>query len=538
MLTNASYTKRLNFIGLVALVALGVSWVVFAQSGSCPESDCQTYSDFSTDADGWTAFDGDTHVDWLDSHRFGFWGEYKVGVVKVYGGYAHVQKTIWLEPGEYVIKAIGGADTFLNFPLYLNATVSINEMDLGIGFGEWRGNYATHTSEIFYVLNPGNVNIDIHTLGGGTYYLDSVWVVPNATATATPNPVFNTPTPIPGTIIPTDQRATPMPAGTQYCIPAPTATPPGQYQQTPVPTATPDSAHEWSILDTFMNAVLNNEIWQGIGGVSTTGQVNHSSTGDRSVNINYSAAPPDWDGSVLTRTALVYAPLGGMTGPVYVDGWAQADIVPVGHSAKIEVWYLTDIWHKAGETSISARNWYPFHLIVETGNNPSAIAIVSSRSDNPPGGYIFIDDIYIYGSLAFSPRCDGTYPEGTTSGSGGLNPNITGDGESVLIDGYPSDKPCPTDITKPNNFYGPLISGLTLFFDQITAGLPPHEVGFWRDVVQNTLSSPIGTFAALTGIFIDWTIGFWLLQTALVLEGAHIIITLYLSVKKMIPFLN
>lgn len=148
----------------------------------------------------------------------------------------------------------------------------------------------------------------------------------------------------------------------------------------------------------------------------------------------------------------------------------------------------------------------------------------------------YVDDVYFYDSLANAPRCDGTYPDGIDDYTGDENNPGLGNDDTPIT--YPPDKPCPPDVVVPNNFWGQILSQLTLFLDQLFAFMPFHQPNSLTQLTQDLIGSPIGTFSAVIGVLFDLKIPVLMASLFLILESARGLWSVWIAIKKSIPFMN
>lgn len=532
-----------------------------AQDECAGYTECTDLSNFDSDLDGWalerTA--GST-LEWLSSKTFGmlWWTSSADGVMK-FSGTSRIQKQVYMQPGHYRILYRGAADKqwngwilqnpFVVFKAQAGASLhALTAVEVGQSFEDVR-------SEIFVVDNPGQVMIEIFTIDTpATLYFDYIWIVRDDTgATATPYPGGPpTPTPLSGTPTPVPTQATPIATPTgQYCVSAPTPTPGPPQFSTPTATATagpsptpaPDTG--WSYLDTFSTA-LND--WTVFGNnVYVTFNVNHTTANSmdlaRAAFVGYNSTVALTTTSTFT-SALAFGVVGGFTLPFYIDGWAQGDSLPQGESAYVELWVRDEpqgLWYKIDQQQVSARNWYTFHFTVNApaggSGSISAFAFVTRRTDDPGSGGIYLDDIYFYGDLDNARRCNGTYPSTTTvlSSPVGRSDEVEGDEDTGTLN-WPEGKPCPPDITVPNNFWGPMLAQLTVFLDNIYAFAPYHERDTLTEMVRTFLGSPITVYFGMAATFFNLRIPLLAFTLVLMLNIGRVIRGVWIIIKDSIPF--
>lgn len=444
-----------------------------------------------------------------------------------------VQNTVYLQPGQYAFKIRGGADRITQMHLKVYGA-SLGSSDGGEVFGDntfLSDAFTEQTSNTFTVLYPGSVTLVLYS--GDTFYLDDAHLYsvagPYPTATLAPD---ETPTPH-ATALPVDQQATPQPTPTAYCVLAPipgtpTTEPFGGGEATP----TPDPA-DWGVVDKFSSNALDG--WQTAGS---------------GIHVDTNMAGADGMAGAL---ALPYSPLHSSSGtlehalilqrsisvPVYVDGYAQADVVPIGQSAEVVVYLFdaTSTWVQAGTAILSAQNWYAFHITVSGGGSApySAIAVTLERSDNPDlnDGLGYLDNLYIYGSLAEVPYCGGTYPPGVTQ----LNPAVPGiPGEGSTGVDYPLNKPCPPAVMNvPNNFWGPFFEWANLEFLRITALFPYHVDQSFFSAIQTVADSPLWVYVSVVNMLFDLRPILILAGLVITLEVVRLLYSIWRIILKIIP---
>ena len=503
------------------LLALGAR----AQSADgCPGgANCIDASDFSADKNGWAANDRGVVTSWDATATRGL-NDTANGVLVVSGtggsnGGLTVRKDIYLDPGNYRLIARVSRDWSLgglNSSLLL--VVSAGGFDHGINIdGDVPiFSFGILTSDIIPITSSGPTGIEL--TGFGKVFYDYIWLekMEDIAPTPTMNTNFPTLTPHPGTSIPPIAQATPQPTATPFCVDAPVVTAVSTYQ--PGPTPTP-SASKWAFLDTFENLILGSA-WSANGNdVYGSGNANHLGSGSHAAYIGYNGFLQSVSATSAFSEALIL-PM-NFTVPIYLNAWAQADVIPIGATGLIEIWEHdpdSSTWHRSGQFNISARNWYPFHAEVSpvSGASIDAIAFVSTRSDEPEhgSGGIYLDDVYVYGDPSLTPHCDGTYPEGVV--------DLNAPGAHVAeIPWWPADRPCPTLPPEPNNFWGPLLTGLQIFMNGVFAWSPLHPTGQLTSFVSNFLLSPIGVLFTFSAILFDWTTPLWVLKIWLGWNGIY-----------------
>lgn len=519
---------------LMALVVNLLGFVGRAFATTCGDYECVDQSEFSTDDPahfGWLPSNGGNHTDnvvgWVSTMNFGLpWlGTSADGVLTVAGSSPTFHKTMYLQPGQYLIVTRAGTsfNLFGSDRLFMNVTPA-GTTSFNVGSFPIPNNFQTIISNEFTVSSPGDVDIELQGDSSTTLYFDYIWIVQSSTPTPTPGAGTPTVTPVPA-------AATPIPTGTPYCITeSATATPgPPQFELTPTATPSPN-LNNWTVLDHFDFATLSS-IWTVAGnGVYNSFSTGRGTSKPGAVFIPYSVAPGGWDHTSMLRTALIWRPTDVLTDTVYTDGWARADFVPTGTAVTAEVWTLdggTLEWSQADTTQVSSGSWYNFHTELTSAGGVVAVAFLSSRSDDATSGGIYLDDIYIYGDLANSPRCDGAYisPPG-----GGPEPPDT----TPIT--FPSDKPCPPNLNVPNNFWGPLLANLTLFLDGLFAFSPLHNNLNLAGTVRDLINAPIFIYLQLIAMFFDLRIPIAVVLVIIAINVADTIYNTWIKVKDAIPF--
>ncbi len=516
--------KRLGLIAALIVLALlggaGLSFAFAQSSDGCPGGvNCFDASDFAATLDNWVSTGG-VQVEWLNTDHAAL--DYAQGVLKVSGmsnaGDLPIHKTVYLQTGHYYLQFRASQEPSLNYSLYVTADVGGTTFGL-CSDGLTSFGYRTITTCILDVATPGPVTFGI--AAHGTAYFDYIYILQQGATepTSTPNVYFATATPRPGTPIPPSAQATPQPTGTAFCDARPAAlTGPGPYEVTATPSPNPTTA--WYFLDTFHTFQFNPN-WKAEGAVIMSQAVDH--TGDQSYStfVPYPGIGSSATSSATLPQALILSR--SITAPAYVDGWAQADSVPIGATGYVQVWtYDGANWNRVDQIAISAQRWYPFHITVSASTQ--ALAFVGNRSDDPveSSGGIYLDDLYVYGDLSLKPYCDNSYRSGVSDVNGYVNSN---DGDSLLS--IPVDKPCPGPINRPNNFWGYLMAGLTYFMDQIFAQAPYHQPGQFREMSRNLLLSPVLSMFTYLSILLDWSWPINALILAAIIQAIYLVIMLW-----------
>ena len=520
--------KLLLGLALVGLIGASFRPVMGQTVDGCPYgADCTSSSTFDSTTDGWLA-DKVTAV-WIKDYISGI--DTVAGVLKVdnYQQYdpnqtsPGIYKFFYLQPGQYQVRF--RASTEPSLWLWLTGVfVTVNSVD--IIQHVWSSHlsifgFSTFTTSYFTVLDPQQVKIQVITDNPAFFdyiYLEKVpEIVPTATQIAPTNtPGGPTSTPRP-TSIPISQQATPMPPATAVCISAPAGGIP-TYATPAVYTGT-----TMSIVELFNHGpVLPNTIaWSKLGNVTITNGNDHSGNRSGSALMQYD---PHWNQSTLSgfTNALVYPISYGYM--LWVNAWAQSDAVPVGQTAKMELWErVGGMWSIVTSVSISAQNWYPLHGSISA--SATDIAFVAVRSDTPSAGYGLLDDVYLYTPEGNLPYCDGSYPSGTI----GAVDVTTLDGTFIQ---YPDDKPCPAGIMQPNNLWGMILAQLTLFLDRQMAMSPSHVLGTTRDMAAQFMLGPLGGIIQIGVIILDWSIPITMLKVYIAFQGGLAVIGIWKTIRR------
>lgn len=542
----------------VALVALVMAQVALGQSADCGGHTCIDQQPFDTEAStlgdapgsGWSdspdaPYDPaiTTTLQWIANKTFGFliWQTSADGVLVVNGrtvGLEGIRKTLYLDPGYYQMQLRAGSSDGLGSNIFMIVYLP-DDQRLDIGSCNVSG-FEICESSTFTVTTSGMVTLNIDDYGswenlGATIYLDYIDLAQVAQLpTATPPPA-GTPT-----ATPQAANSTPVPTTTPYCVNVPTATPGApQFAITPTVTATP--ANAWGLMDKFGYLTLGGGAWTVSGNVSIAQNVGHGLSGNGAVQVPNSHPPDAWDQSTMPLNALIYARPGEFTLPFYLDFWAQASYVPAGVTNTVQVWVLDPTlpyWTLMLEQAVSTSAWYAIHAQVNApvSNRISAVAITSQRSDGSTAEKVYIDDVYFYGNISMAPRCNGELPPNVSDGANpdsilGTRPDplIINNGEVIFV---PENKPCPTNIDRPNNFWGYLLAGVTLFMDNMFALTPMHTPGQFQGLVKTLILSPIGSLFIYMSILLDWQISFFVLGLMAIIWPIYLIIVIWSMMRR------
>lgn len=537
---TSSQKTRFTSTAIIVVVLLALALPAYSQAS--PESGCVYAYSFYTDTEGWAAVDrppwNGTSLSWQDKQTFGVWPFLSIeyGLLKMsassIGSLPGAWKTEWLEPGRYRLRFMAAADRTwsLNKNVGTNIYVSnaLGVRGTNIFSGTLNNTFSEFTTDYFDVSSPSSVSFLFE--GGETstnWYVSFVCVEMDATPTQTPMPGTPTATPVSAT-------STPLPTGTPYCqnsTPTPTPEIP-EFSLTPTPTPTADQSN-WSVIEQFEQYSLGG-IWTRSGAGIIISQNN-----GRNTAAPGSAWIPNSNTQSSPQTALIYARPGGFNSPFYLDVWSQAGYLPSGRTETLKVWKTTDgsTWVLESQLNVSGGSWYPLHVQV---NDSGVVAIAFSANDDITStvGGLYLDDIYFYGNIVRAQNCDGTYADGSERGSGIGSIGSGGSGDGTNIIPWPADKPCPGNIVAPNNFWGGLLAQLTLFLDTTFAFMPAHIPESISNYFESLVSSPVLTFAVLSSVLLDFRIcgGVWLMVAGLMLAQAAW--SLWMFIKKSIPFLN
>jgi hypothetical protein len=410
-----------------------------------------------------------------------------------------------------------------------------------LGGIEWRETEdftLLYTTEADLRVIVGNMNWDEYVL------IDAIYIVKTVNFTAPTLPP-GTPTPRP--------LATSLPAATPFCIGGsgtPTPTPPIGVFGTPVPTATPVviATNEFAVIDVFAGGIGNQ--WQKMPGtldseLRWSNQRNYTPyayheqewgpDGGRtpgSALMYYSAVMSD----VIDRPALVFSFANPPTSTVYLDGWGNAISLVAGQRAYVEVFKQEAGWLTFTQVTsyqVGAGAWYPFHTSITHAGGLQAIAIAVSRNDNARLSGVYLDDLYLYNTLSATPPCNSIY--GVFISRQNAIDITGGNGTySVVVN---ANKPCPTAHPQANNFFGPILGGITELLDGLFGLSDPHVAGSINGPFQDALLSPIGSMFFYLSILFDWG---WVIEAVswgLRMATFVMLIATIRAVKFTLPFL-
>lgn len=534
--------RRLAALGL-ALLLLGLLLAssrlpAWAQSGGCAngadDPDCVDLSNFDADADGWDykvlpIWLAEFQPSWIDPVAYGVLEAPREASGPNVISQAMIKHTFLVPAGDYQVVArytrVGRVFNSGGLSMEWAADDMGTNQVYCTGSGTWTGGFGIYTCGSFHVF--AEQQIEITLLSGDDMYFDYIYLEQVTTSDPTPTHWHETPDEWGATPVPTNARATPQPTATLFCQPDPASTPAiSQYQA----TATPTPASTFAVLDTFKYVYIW-DVWQTAGdAVKISQAVNHDFDGQGATGNSLSVGFNGHDTALTTLATLSQALIMeyDFPQPVYIDGWAQAQSIPAGETGYIEVWYrdpVTGDWLRSSQTPISAQYWYPFHTEVMS---TTAVAFVASRSDNPgeSTGSIYLDDLYLYGSLSLRPYCGGSFPTTDINGDDVTNQP----GTDVLW--IPENKPCPGSIDRPNNFWGWLLSGMTFFMDSLFATTPYHTPGMLQVQVNNILLSPILGMFTFLAILFDWTIPLWVLGIIISIQVINNLFLIWKAIRR------
>jgi hypothetical protein len=501
-------------LSLLAAVLLAAPLVARAAEFACGEYTCVAAIEWDGPHD-WTvaphSSSGGADINILDSYT---WtnpfalGSTGYGVLEVNPGTRGVgiNLTNWdVPPGTYrIITRMGSfrANTLTNQSF---AVEVIDAARTRTALWNWRvpAFFEEYISETFTVSTAGPITISFIGDARKTFYMDYVWVVKVASGPGTPT----------ATLLPA--TATPAPTSTPYCYaPPPTpAVPP--FGATATPTPNPNS--DWFVYTDFNGSSL---------------PAGWSQSGTGSITVAYGAAyiPASTAGD---RIGLTHERT--FNTPFYITGRASAQLVPAGKTMRLEVWLFDGSWSKATEFIISSGRAYPFYYQVNSAG-VTAVSFSGRMSDESTDYGISLEYLWLFGRRERGPICGASgQPVDPIKA-----PPLEGPPpEGHPITGWPADKPCPGAVlTEPNNFWGPLLTGLTLFMDQLTAPWPAHEPSSMTSAMQTFVSAPIWAYPSLIGLLFDLRPLLLGVLAVLAMELVRAFWSLWMLVKKTVPFLG
>lgn len=542
---------RLPLLAAAALTAGLLAWLaltaeVARADESCGDFTCATADDFEAGLDGWEAVEIGTTASHLSSHteqqtcewwQFGCtqWTSTASGVMSVYMRppitfvempAAQMQKWVDLTPGTYkIVTRFSSAPMNLSDPARVSAVVlgvtfnntTYQVSNQGRGWSSTDRKFTEYESDTFTVDRATPVLVDAsftYAPREKTIYVDYIWVVRVSSAY---------PTPIPGTpTLPPLATAVPMP--TEVCRPLPTPAAPG-FSLTPTPTAAPRLYN----YEDFKDGTGN---WSELGaGVRWVLQPNHGNSieqGAMQIDLSDNAFP------LSGRASLGYGFGAGRSAPLYVQGWVRAAAAaPVGQTVWLEVWTLdeNDSWSLAQQHAISYGRWQAFHTAINSGT-VKAIGLTARRTDTNTSTSVFVDDLVVYDGLDNRPYC------ANYNNPGGIDLNNPPPAPGVDEIIWPIGKPCPPDITEPNNFWGPLLTQITLFLDGMFAFAPAYEPGGLIEMADTFFRGPAGLYAAIYGTIIDLRVVIAMAGIIVASETIRAVWSVWMLIKRTVPFLG
>lgn len=527
--------------GLIALVAMGVR--AASADEPCGDDTCAVADDFETSVDDWTANNESGTAVWLPSQEFTKtcqWWEFSclpwlssgAGIMKVTFKNAFdpalpvttLQKFITLSPGTYRIEvrfASQPKDVLDPYAASARVSVTYNNTTAPVLQGKYWINptwqFGVYSTDSFVVdrETAAKVQLDL-VFRNDPIFFDRIWVIRESTDYPTPNPALPT---LPA-------YATPIPMPTEVCrrLQDPTPLP---FSLTP--TAAPSTADVY-IHESF--TVFTNAKWVPFPDQSEGIEWDSMSRGDKtrvgSVIMRASLSadePPE-------RAALGFVTSEPITAPVYINGFvSNLSPIPQGVTANVEVWAMddTDTWSLIQTHAVSWGAWQPIHTAINSGV-VRALALAFSRTDGNTTDQIRLDDITVYTNFAERPYCTDDWVRAE------LDPDSRPQDESYSFS-VPLDRDCPDDLLVPNNFWGPLLAGLTQFLDTLTAPFPGHKPGSTTLAARELSQAPVWNFLAIIASIWDLRPLIAAAGTIIAIEAVRAIWSLWIFIKKTTPFL-
>lgn len=538
-------TKALALAVLVA--ALAVLPAFAAGDPACdPYAFCPFIDGFTGGAGNWSAL-GNTQTAWLADKTFGsILRSSADGLLTIAVDPHTIEQTIRLDPGSYVINARYATDIgWLMVWRSHYFTVSVITPDAptqtqtlsvfdSATTDRTRENYASFQSAPFTTTVGGDVKVILawDGVGSNSVFLDHV-LIGDYGSVIVGGPF--TPSPPTGTPWPTAQpQATPV-AGSSafYCIPAGTSEmniPPANY---------------WATLTDGQIDTINNQR-PAVSPSALGWDVNPTTT--TTLNASYLGAAgssivpflPDPNDGTFTRAGIMWhhvvtgTQYGELPPPFYVDIAAEAASLNTGETAYIDILkQVGGTWYVAQSMAIASGVWRTGHYTITAA---SAVQAVGFAARGPAGKSAYIGRVLVYGHPALAMRCDGTFSSITVAPYGiPGNTSPVSSGQTIV---FPVTKECPPPIKEPNNFWGPLLSGLTIWLDTFTAFWPAHTQSGFIDSVTTLSQSPVWSFVSIVTGFVDLTPVFIAAGVMLGMEGVRALWSLWLIIKKTIPFLG
>jgi len=477
--------------------------------GSCNLDDAYLWQ-FTEPGDvaAWSVQPGGAQKEWMAEKTFGIFGMGNTGygVMKV-SGIGLVSRGIYLYPGTYRLVYRGGVDLGFN----QGSIVWWKKYDTAAYQGLetiYHNDIFEEKSVAFEVATLGNYWIAIgDMIDGRGKYLDYACLQNVTGVEPTPTPItcgscWATPTPYTQTPTPYPSPSTPMPAEDWVCSSestgsGATATP---RPYTTTVTATPQPGGlAMAVLENFeygINAEGFSVIGSGFGNSAGMEANPGPSGGNNSYGIPYA---DNGTGPAATLNSAIVFENQGLTEGVWMDVWASADIVPVGEYAHIYIWLRDGVdeqWYRVATRQVGAINWHPVQLGLDTeatvpSGEISAVALTASRTDDPGGGWMYVDNWYLYNRTEYAPPCDGSYPlEALPITSVGGIP-------------WPADKPCPPSINQANNFWGPILTQFQVWLYNIFRDADLHTPGAWVAWGKLAIIEPMISILVYLGVLFD-----------------------------------
>lgn len=499
----------------LALLAgtLGLSvWVAQAADFACGQYTCVAAIEWDG-PHGWTVAThpntgGGADLSVLEQHSFGFvFPSTARGVLRVGPGVRSVgiNATTWdVPPGTYRLVTRMGSEKDL-WSAGQNITVTaIDAARSQTALGTWlvRDEFVEYISAPFTITVAGPVTFAFEGDARKPFYLDFIWVTRVQTGPGTP-----TATPLPAT-------ATPAPTATPYCYTPPATPPIPPFGATATPT--PDPASDWFVFSDFNGSSL---------------PAGWSQTGTGSITVAFGAAyiPASTAGN---RVGLTYQR--AYNSPFYVSGRASAQFVPAGRTMRLEIWVYDGAWSQATNFIISSGRDYPFYAQI---NAPNVTAVsFSGRMDDESTAYgISLAYVWIFGRRERGPICGASgQPVDPIKA-----PPLQGAPPDANAITWPLDKPCPSPVLQePNNFWGPILTQVTLFLDGLFAFSPAYQSGQLMQMADALFRGPAGLYASIYGTMIDLRFVITMAGIVLASELVRGFWSIWMFLKRTIPFLG
>jgi hypothetical protein len=492
--------KRLLLAAVLAVLPVLQAFPAFALT-TCGADECALVDDFTSDTSGWTPAEPGTVASWQASQSFtttcGWWEFWCTGtsssadgVMAVYMNppmvmiempAAKLQKWIDLTPGTYKVVARVSQDPLSAVnasrapemsvsATFNNTTYQVSQDGVGGNGSGWVASnrqFKVWESSTFVVDRNISAMLEAdfsYTPIEHTAYVDYIYVVQVSAIYPTANPALPT---LPA-------QATPPPMPTEYCRPP-------SSQTTPTPSAfsltpTPAPAARFYDFQSFNTGTGN---WGASGGVSWVASPNHGNTPELgAAQIAYSS-----NGLALdARPSLAFGFSPAITAPVYLNGFVYLNApLNSGVAAYLEVWRMdgTDTWVHVQDHQLGYGSWRPFHSEILTGT-VRALALVARRSDGSTTATVTVDDLAVYTRLSDMPVCSSwNNADGKDENTVYGNPSL---GFYTL--NVANNHDCPPTLKVPNNFFGMVLGGLTVWLDNLYADSPNYELGVMPAAVK------------------------------------------------------